>query len=178
MRATLHVFTFKDGLLARMAHDLRLSLARFEVALEDGRVRGSFDPASARVDGVAHGERVDAAGLSDKDKRTIEDTIAKDILDAARHRRVELDGTLLPDPWRVEGRLTIRGRTVDVELPVEIGGDGLVVDVPIVPSRWGVAPYKALAGAIRLQDRWRVRLALEGDEAVLRGAEAHWTPGR
>lgn len=178
MRATLQIFTYKDGLLARMAHDLRLSLGRFEVALEDGRVRGSFDPASARVDGVAHGDRVDAAGLSDKDKRTIEDTIAKDVLDAVRHRRVDFEGALVPDPWRVEGRLTMRGRAVDVELPVDVEGGEVVVDATIVPSRWGIAPYKALAGAIKLQDRWRVRLVLEGDVDVLRATEAHWTPAR
>jgi hypothetical protein len=46
----------------------------------------------------------------------------------------------------------------------------LAVEVPLVPSRWGIAPYRALAGALKLQDRVIVRLSLpRGDR--LAGAQ-------
>lgn len=154
MPATLHVHTFKDGLLARLAHDLRLHVGRFDVALDGGTVRASFDPASARVDGVMHGDRLDAAGLSDKDKRTVEETIHTMIVRGP----VSFEGEVAGD--RVRGRLTMNGQVRDLDLPVRVAKGELVVDTEIVPSRWGIAPYKALAGAIRLQDRWRVRLTL------------------
>jgi hypothetical protein len=34
LQGTVHVFTFKEGLLARAAHDLRLRLERFRVSLD------------------------------------------------------------------------------------------------------------------------------------------------
>ncbi len=153
--SAVQVFTYKDGLLARLAHDLRIRVTSYRISLEEGRVTASFDPASARVDGVAHGDRVDAAELSDRDKRSIEATIVDEVLGRAP---VLYEGVV--DGTTVLGRLTLRGRTEPLDVQVATTKGGLVVDVPLVPSRWGIAPYRALAGAIRLQDRWRVRLVL------------------
>jgi hypothetical protein len=167
MSSTLHVFTYKDGLLARLAHDLRLTITRFEVDLTGTQVKARFDVTSARVDGVAHGDRVDGTALSDKDKNTIEATIPKEILG---HTPVLFDGEWSDD--RAWGRLTILGRAVDVELPVVRAAHALVVETELTPSRWGVVPYRAMLGAIRLQDRWRVRLTLPYS-----GYETFWREG-
>lgn len=156
MAATLHVFTFKEGLLARLAHDLRLHVERFSVDSDGATVRATFHPSSVRVDGVAHGERVDATALSEKDRRSIEATVANELLPGV----VTLEGEVRDGA--VRARLTMRGRARELDLPVRVVGNELHVEAELVPSRWGVAPYKAVGGAIRLQDRWRVRLVLPG----------------
>ena len=59
----IHVFTFKEGLLSRLAHDLRLSVTHYDIELRAGRVRARFDVASARVDGVVVSDRVDTTNF-------------------------------------------------------------------------------------------------------------------
>ena len=43
------VFTYKAGLLAGVAHDLKLRAERFEIAIDDEGIRAQFDAASLRV---------------------------------------------------------------------------------------------------------------------------------
>ncbi len=182
MNGTLHVHVYKEGLLARLGHDLRLSVTRFEVALRDGRFSASFDVGSVRVDGAADGERVDPDKISDVDKRTIQASIAHDILHADQHPRVTVEGIVtspVPGEVSAQSRITMNGRTMDEEIAVTRTPGTLRVNTVIVPSRWGVAPYRALAGALRLQDRWRVRLYLPWEPPLdeLRGAEMRWVIG-
>lgn len=172
MNPSLHVYTYKDGLLSRLAHDLRLHVARFGVALADGRVRVRVDPVSARVDGVPRGETIDPDAISIRDRRTIEATIVRDVLGGGP---LLFEGAVAAES--VRGRLTMNGREAALDVPVLVASGGLVVDTEIVPSRWGVAPYRALAGAIRLQDRWRVRLVLPWEGGALREGSASWDAG-
>ena len=53
------LFSFKDGLLARLAHDLKLQVERFSIEVEDStrQINATFDPSSiqvvcAQVDGL------------------------------------------------------------------------------------------------------------------------------
>ncbi|MDP2313164.1 MAG: hypothetical protein Q8P41_09690 [Pseudomonadota bacterium] len=178
MTPALHVYVYREGLLARFGHDLRLTVPRFEVTLRGGRVTASFEVGSIRVDGAATGEKVDAGAISDADKVAIRGRITDEILLAAKHPLVTLEGELVPHPQSpvVRARITMKGRTVDEEIPASRIPGILRVNTVIVPSRWGIAPYKTLAGAIRLQDRWRVQLYLPWEPPLdaLPGAEKTW----
>jgi hypothetical protein len=57
MNATIHVFTFKAGLLARVAHDLRLTLLKHEINVHARQVRAFALADSLVLDGVmtSHG---------------------------------------------------------------------------------------------------------------------------
>jgi hypothetical protein len=50
MYATIQVFTFKAGLLARVAHDLRLTLREHEASVQARRIRASGVADSLRID--------------------------------------------------------------------------------------------------------------------------------
>ncbi len=159
--AKIEVFTYKDGLLARLAHDLRLSLGRFEVVREGDEIRGRFWPGSLTVDGaVGRGGEVDARALSAADKQKIAGNIAEHVLDLARFPEVSFAGKLVAGEQTIDGTLTLVGRAVPLQIAVRATGGRLLADVALVPSRWGIAPYRALAGAIKLQDRVLVRLDL------------------
>lgn len=164
--ATIHVFTYKDGLLARLAHDLRLSLRRFELRRAGDAVSGRFWPASLSVDGVAGRDgRVDAAALSESDRAKIVRNATEEILHTERDPEVRFEGALVDGGRAVDGALTMVGRTCPVRAEVRAEGGRLRAEVVLAPSRWGIAPYKALAGAIKLQDRVLVRLDLPADPA-------------
>lgn len=184
MRATLHVFTFKAGLLARLAHDLRLTLRSFEATLHEQQLRASFDLRSLVVDGVAHGEQVDAAGLSDHDKHAIEKTIADEILTTRLQPTAAYTGRvqrLADDSYAIEGQLELRGTRRPLPLQITQQPAELVARASFAMSDFGITPYRALAGAIRLADRIDIelRVALDGQEpdALLSAVEPlHLSP--
>lgn len=159
--ATIHVFTYKDGLLARLAHDLRFSLRRFEIVRDGDQVRGRFWPDALHVDGSVRDGRVDLHAFDAGDAAKIRRNIADEILHTARHPEVTFEGTLKGDA--ADGRLTMAGRTCPVRAVFKRQGDRLRADITLTPSQWGIPPYKALAGAIKLQDRVVVTLDLPVD---------------
>ncbi len=166
---TIRVFTYKDGLLARLAHDLQLTLGRFEIELEGEDVRARCWPESLRVDGAMKRGQLQARGLSDSDKQKIIENMRGEILYTARHPEITFTGTARRrgDAIAVAGQLELVGRAAAVELTLREQGGRLLGEVELKPSRWGIKPYKALAGAIKLQDRLTIRVDLPapaGDE--------------
>lgn len=168
MFAAAHVFTFKAGLFAKLAHDLRLRVRRFEITLEQGRLNAWFGADSLLVEGVMRGGTLDVATLSEHDKQRIHATIQGDILDSANYARIEFTGAARvvgPNQLHVTGSLRLHGREQRLEFDAQRDGQTLRLGVEFAPSRFGIEPYKALAGAIRLQDRVLVELALELGDA-------------
>ncbi len=167
--ATIRVFTYKDGLLARLAHDLQLTLERFEIEREGEDVRARCWPESLRVDGAVKRGRLQERGLSEGDKQKIRANMQNEILYTARHPLITFTGTARPrgGAIAVSGQLELVGRSAAVELTLREQGGRLRGEVELKPTRWGIKPYKALAGAIKLQDRLTIRVDLPapaGDE--------------
>jgi hypothetical protein len=160
----IHVFTYKAGLLARVAHDLRLQVQRYDFTLRDGRLSGYCEAASLVVEGAMSPHGLDREALSEHDKQQILETVHAEILETERFPRVELDARLNAHAGsiHIEGMLTLRGRTLAIESDLRAGASDLwQASFEITPSRFGIPPYKALAGAIRLQDRVTVVVTLQ-----------------
>ncbi|MCA9546446.1 MAG: YceI family protein [Myxococcales bacterium] len=155
---TVQVFTFKEGLLSKVAHDLRLSLARFEISRDGDTVRGRFWPDTLTVDGAMRDGRLDADGLKPKDKRDIHQNMTRKVLQTDRNPVVELEATHAGG--RLQGQLTLNGRRQPIACAVTEAGGRITGRVTLVPTRWGVQPFKALMGAIKLQDRVEVTFDL------------------
>ena len=54
-----YVFTFKEGLLSSIAHDLRLSLPQFEISFNGADVDATFNLKSLAVDGAVANREID-----------------------------------------------------------------------------------------------------------------------
>jgi hypothetical protein len=183
MHATIHIFTYKSGLLARMAHDLQLTAQRCELTLQGRQLHAACAADSLRVDGAvtSHGLAPDA--LSATDKQQVEQTVRTEILDSARYPTIELTARIDDggkDRLRVSGTLRVRDQERPIEVEVQRRGDSLQTELELTPSQFGIAPYKALAGAIKLQDRVRVvvTIALAGQQpaALLAQSEPKQPP--
>ena len=146
----VHIFTFKRGLLSRVAHDLRLSLPGVEVDVDGGGVKAEVALSGLRVDGVMRSGRLERREISERDRASILKTAMDELLEVARFPVARFEGQR--DAAGLSGRLRFHGRAVEVRIPVR--GDRLRLDIQ--PSAWGIAPYKALMGAIQLQDRVRI----------------------
>lgn len=149
----VYIFTFKDPsrLLSPIAHDLRLSCNRFEASLDGDRVRAWFSPDEIEVDGPVRDGRVDRGGFGKLERSKILSAMRKDVLQTRKHREVRFVGALRDE--RVEGKLTLCGRTVDLAFDVTVDEARVSGRVELQPSRWGIKPYKALLGALVLEDR-------------------------
>jgi hypothetical protein len=162
-RGEFFVFVYKDGLLSRLGHDLRLRLDRFEVEVDGSQLLGRFDPKTLHVD-TAMRDGVPRPGeLSDKDRREIEKNIADRVLQVAKYPEVRFEGDVISSEAsdvRVSGTLTLMGHSESMALEVHRRSGLLEAETTLIPSRWGIKPYKALMGALRIQDRVGIRFSL------------------
>jgi len=184
MDAAIYIYTFKEGLLSKLAHDLRLTLGRFEISARGTEVSARFETASLTVDGAMRAGKLERTELSESDRRKIRENLLGDVLHTRDHgeaRFVGRAGSREP-PFTVEGDLTLCGVTRPLSLMLLVRGERLVADVEITPSLWGIKPFRALGGTLRVQDRVVVRV--DASAAWLsHGAELNpavqlvWAPG-
>ena len=154
--AECRVFTFKEGLLSAVAHDLELEVTRFSVEVsEDGSsIRATFDAASLRVlDAMADG-RPSPGTISAKDKRKIESNIVDTVLHAKRHPQIRFESTSVSDT-SVVGKLELHGRSKELRLARE----GDTVTATIHQPDFGIKPFSAMLGTLKIRPSVEVKLS-------------------
>ena len=158
---TLAVSTGRTGAVARAGHDLLLHVTDWEGTLELGadsapsRVEVRADGGSLKVQEGTGGVQA----LDDGDKASIEQTIDDDVLKRQdiRFRSTAVTGG--DGKLRVEGELTLAGTTRPLAFELHVGDDGRLRAVAVVKqSDWGMKPYSALFGALKVADDVRVEL--------------------
>ncbi len=159
------VFTYKEGLLSPIAHDLKIRVTRFglDVDRDAGTVRGELDMGSLRVVAAMKDGREAPSALSDRDKREIESNIRKSVLHPDRHPTARFEATRLErtgEAWTVEGDLTLHGVTRRISTRVRPEGDALVAEVVLHQPDFGVKPYRAALGTLKVQPDVRVRISV------------------
>lgn len=157
----VQVFTFKEGLLSRVAHDLRLHVDRFTITREGDEVIAKFEASSLVVDGAMRDGGLDRDELGARDRKKIEATIRDEILRTRQHPGIEFRGRIEEPRLRVVGELSLKGVRRPLTIIATRERDRIRARVELRPSDFGIEPFKALAGAIRLQDRVRVELDLD-----------------
>jgi len=153
------MYTFKDGVLSAIAHDLKLGCPSPSVVFDGASVQCDIDPRSLFVEGTMHHGRCAPDGLTDRDKGRIQRTIQKEILCVSHYNRIRFQGQLSDSI--VSGRLEIRGQERDIKFGVSRRDTTYTGRVEIRPSRWGIQPYKAFMGAIKLKDRVLIEWSYE-----------------
>jgi hypothetical protein len=161
MDRELLVFTYKDGLLSRLAHDLQIRATDWDVTIDGDAITVRVGLRGLRVDGAVVGGKLAPGVLSTGDLGKIERTMTSEVLGTERWPEARFEGVIDRERMTVRGRLGMHGRSV--ELPatsVRKDADRLRAELTLTPSRWDIAPYRALAGALKLQDRVAVRVTL------------------
>jgi hypothetical protein len=161
-KGTIQVFTFKEGLLSAVAHDLELKLDTFDLSLDGDTVRGEFPLKSITLvgpveDGVAQPDKYDAGKRADVHKAMNEDVLRTD-----QHPTARFEGRAVAKGagYSVGGELELAGKKAPLSFDVMKEGASYRGDFEIQPSRWGVEQYKAMLGAIRLKDHVKVRFTV------------------
>ncbi len=162
----VRIFTFKEGILSRIAHDLRLQVEPrgVEIARTGDEVHAELDPTAIVVDGAMNGGLLDADALSRRDRAKIVDNIRADVLETRRYPKIRYTGTIVEQADHVlelRGELELHGVRQPLAFTATRDAGRVTGRITLRPSLWRIEPYKALAGAIRLQDRVVVELDLE-----------------
>lgn len=158
--ARCRVFTFKEGLLSAVAHDLEIDVTDFTIEVaDDGSITGRFDPRSLRVLHAVVNGRPDAGAVSDKDKRKIQSNIEGEVLETKRHGSIEFSSSAV-DEREVRGTLTLHGRSRDIVVPIREDGDDRVARVRLHQPDFGIKPYSAMLGTLKIQADVEVELRL------------------
>lgn len=164
--ASLLIRTYKDGVGARLAHDLVLSPSRWsgrlDVSVSEPGASGvaiEVDPSSIEIVSATGG----VGPLTGADRRTIRRNIDTKVLPRGRHPdpsfvTTSVEGAL-PD-LRLVGRLTVLGRGRDLAVAVRVVGAEIVAVARISQRDFGITPFSAMLGAIRLRDEVDLELRM------------------
>jgi polyisoprenoid-binding protein YceI len=157
----LLVNTTRTGLGAKAGHDLTIEVTRWHG-------RATVDAATPANSSVAVEVEVDSfevrqgtggvKPLTDADRAEIKKTLGE-VLHAVQHptitfRSTRVDGSA--GSFTLDGELTIMGVTGPVTVQGRVTDGRVVGGASVVQSRWGIRPYSALFGALKLSDEVKV----------------------
>ena len=151
----LRVRTFREGMAQKVGHDLTLEASNWRAVVATGAdgipvaVTLEADPGSLRVTGAVGG----AKPLTAADRDAIRDNIARRVLGS---HPIEFRSRAVTGPSEaltVAGDLRIAGVTRPATLAVGLGeGRRARGSLVVRQSDWGITPYRALMGALRVRD--------------------------
>jgi polyisoprenoid-binding protein YceI len=154
---TLAVRTSRTGTVAKAGHDLLIHVTKWTGKLETGDAPSVAQDADATTLKVREGTGGMMA-LDDGDLANIEQTIDDEVLKrqdiSFRSTRVEETA----DGLSVTGDLTIRGTTRPVAFDLSLADDRVRGTAVVKQTEWGMKPYTALFGALKVADEVRVEI--------------------
>jgi polyisoprenoid-binding protein YceI len=157
-RARIVLRTFRDGLAAQAGHDLAIEVGRWSGELT---VNDDLDPADleVRIDMGSLIVREGSGGLkplTDRDRREIAVT-ARRMLGADRHPSATFSAAKFDRAAAgggvISGSFTLASVTRPLQLQVsETGPDHYRATTAVKQSDFGIKPYTAFLGALRVRD--------------------------
>jgi len=165
--ADCFVFTFKEGLMSAVAHDLKLRVGSWhmDVDADAGTLSASFDAGSLRyVTAMKDGrENRSALGI---DAKKIEKNIQKDVLNVRKNPTVTFKATSLTasgDGYSVTGDLSLNGVTRSVTGTVTRQGGRLETLVRLNQPDYRIKPYSAMLGALKIKPMVEVKISVPAE---------------
>ena len=168
-RGRITLRTFRDGLAAQAGHDLVIEATRWSGVLGVGE---DLSPADLDVH-IDMGGLVVREGtggvkpLSDRDRREIAVT-ARKVLGADQHPEAVFKAQqFTPESGdggggEITGTLTLRGVVKPLRIRVsQTGPDRYHAEATVVQSDYGIKPYSAFLGALRVRDAVDVAIDLD-----------------
>ncbi len=158
----MSVYTYKEGLLSKLAHDLLIDVPNFKVNLnvpEAGLTSGSLEVElqtdSLKVDcAMKEGERQPDT-LKEKDIADIEKDMAKKVLHPDKYPTVNFCSKEIQEKeggYHVNGELSLHGVTKPIDFDIDTNGDKIKGRFSILQKDYGVKPFKAMMCTLRIKN--------------------------
>ncbi len=154
----LTINTYKAGMGAKVGHDLVLEARRWSGTVEVDPADPSACSVQVTIDARSF-EVVQATGgvkaLSDKDSADIRKNMEDKVLQTSRFPEITFRSTQV-SPTAITGDLTIVGNTRPVTLDMSVqdgaGDTTLTGRTTITQSAFGIKPFSAMMGALKVKD--------------------------
>jgi polyisoprenoid-binding protein YceI len=160
--ADCFVFTFKEGLLSAIAHDLRIKVERFTIDVGESSVVASFDTSSLRVDTPMKDGKENPSALNEADKAKIATQIREEVLHSARHPEARFQSRSVErradGGYDLAGDLALHGVTRLLQVRTEAVGSGQQLDLTLHQPDFEIVPFRAMMGTLKIQADVKIRL--------------------
>ena len=162
--ATLSIRTKKAGAAAMAGHNLLIEVTDWNATLElagdpgQAQIALSADSASLKVLEGTGG----AMTLDDEHRASIEQTIDDEILKRTpiEFRSTSIEPAGAGGTFAVAGELELAGKRGPITFELAIADDGALTGSAVVKqTRWGIKPYSALFGTLKVIDEVTVEIA-------------------
>jgi polyisoprenoid-binding protein YceI len=161
--ANLSVQTGRGGAAAKAGHDLLIGVTSWEATLVLGSdasetsVELAADATSLRViKGTGGMQALDEESIANIHQTIDDEVLKREDITFRSSSASGVDGRIA-----VTGDLTIVGRAEPIQFDLEVGDDGtLSASATVTQSDWGMKPYSALFGALKVSDD--VEVILDG----------------
>ncbi len=157
----LLVKTTRTGLGAKAGHDLTIEVTRWHG-------RATVDAATPANSSVAVEVEVDSLEvregtggvkpLTDADRAEIKKTLGK-VLHTAQHPTITFQSRQVEGSagsFTVDGELTVMGVTQSIMVQGRVTDGRVVGGATVAQSQWGIRPYSAFFGALKLSDEVKI----------------------
>lgn len=167
-KSKIEIHVAKDGFLKAFGHDHLVAATKFsgEVHLNAGKKEDS----SVSFVADANALRVIDPGESEKDRNEVQATmLGEQVLNVTRYSKIEFSSTAVDvsssangrSELQVTGTLSLHGAQKPVTLPVhlQIASNGTLTcdtEVSLLQSDFGITPYKAAGGAVKVKDKLKL----------------------
>ncbi len=158
----MSVYTYKEGLLSKLAHDLQIDVKNFKVNLnvpEAGLTSGSLEVElqadSVKVDCAMKEGEPQPDTLKEKDIADIEKDMAKKVLHPDKYPTVNFCSKEIKEKeagYHVNGELSLHGVTKTIDFDIDTNGDNLKGRFSILQKDYGIKPFKAMLGTLRIKN--------------------------
>lgn len=165
--ARLTVRTGRSGAASKAGHDLLIEVASWEATLDLDAQPALTLRADSRSFQVLEGTG-GVKALNDEDKANIAQTVNDEVLKGAPIEFRSSDVQRSGDGRKLtcQGELELRGKTAPITFELSIGEDGrLTGETTVKQTAFGIKPYSALFGALKVADE--VRVAIDANPASL-----------
>jgi len=161
-QGTLQLHTGREGAAKKLGHDLIIQAGKWTAKVNVDADDLTRSTASVTVD-VRSLEVVSGTGgaksLSDKDRRDIKENINK-VLKSDKFPEITFTSSRVDasgiDKATVHGDLTIIGTARPASMDISISGSKATGTMAVKQTEWGIKPYSAMMGALKLADTLRI----------------------
>ncbi len=169
----VHVYTFKEGLLSKLAHDLLIDVTDFKVDLDvpeagftSGKLELEIQANSLKVIcAMKDGERQPDT-LKEKDIADIEGDMAKKVLHPDKYPAVNFSSKTIQEKeggYHINGELSLHGVTKSVDFDIDTSGSNLKGRFTLLQKDYGIKPFKAMMGTLKIKNEIDIEFDLSLD---------------
>jgi hypothetical protein len=162
VRGNLWVRTSREGAFSALGHDLLFELKGFEVEVHESHVSARIDLRRLEPRGALHAGKLAHHALSAAELAQIRQSAHEVVLGTTRYPEARVQGTYEAQPGgasvSVSVELELNGQRASLTFDAQREGEFYRARFALVPSRWGIRPYRAFLGALRLRDSVEVEV--------------------